>query len=103
MKYFSRTWFTVIFCLAYIPVFALDWPLLLYYPLVKRVEFTELAGNAGPAMHWYGFVASAALAGLIAGLFLKDRWIPNLLLEWLWLAPVAATAASLYLLKGFFL
>ncbi len=102
MKFISLPWFTVVFSLFYIVVFAYDLSLFLYYPLPGRFSLAPLGADAGPAMHWYGMMASAAVAGLAAGVVLRDRWIPAALLSWLWLAPLAAMLASAYLLRQFF-
>ena len=54
-------------------------------------------------MHWYGFLASAAIVGGIAGIVGRDRWIPRAVLPWLWLSPLASMIGSAILLRKFFL
>jgi hypothetical protein len=103
MPSLSRTWFTLIFCLSYIVFFALDWPLFLYYPQVKQLHLNAPAGDIGPSMHWYGLVASAAVAGTIAALLCKDSWFSMGLVKWLWVAPVAAMLGCSYFLRQFFM
>ena len=103
MTRFSRIWFTVAFSLSYIPIFAQDWPLFIYYPVSGRAHFNAVAEEPGPAMHWYGFLASAAIVGVIAGAAGRDRWIPKAALPWLWVAPLAAMGGSFILLRKFFL
>lgn len=99
---FSLPWFTVAFSVAYIFIFAMDLALFLYYPLVREFHLGEVKGAVGPAMHWYGLVASAAIAGIATGLFARDRWIPSALIPYLWLAPVSTLVASAFLLRHFF-
>jgi hypothetical protein len=103
MARFSPLWFTVAFSLAYVVVFVLDLTLFLYYPLTGEFHVEPVrAAAAGPAMHWCGLLASAAIVGLIAGLLAREHWIPPALQEWLWLAPALAMLATVYLLRQFF-
>lgn len=102
MKCLSLPWFTVGFCLAYPVVFARDWPLFLYYPQVQRFHWGSAAQDIGPAMHWYGLVATSALVGLILALVGRDAWFRPHLLHWLWLAPCIALLGALVLLRQFF-
>ncbi|TJY59527.1 hypothetical protein E4T66_14210 [Sinimarinibacterium sp. CAU 1509] len=103
MPRMSAAWFTVVFGLSYIAIFALDLALFLYYPLVRQFSFVPLIdASSGPAMHWYGLMASAGCAGLAASVCLRDRWIPEVLLQWLWIVPVSAMFASAFLLRQFF-
>lgn len=98
----SLPWFTVAFSVAYIVIFALDLALFFYYPLVKEFHFSEINGAAGPAMHWYGLLASAAIFGFIASLIARDRWIPRGLIRHLWIVPSLAVVASAFMLRHFF-
>lgn len=103
MKSMSLPGFTVVFNLAYVAFFALDLPLFLYYPLTRQFTLSPLDANiAGPSMHWYGLLASSAIAGLAAALILRDRWIPVGLLQKLWLAPILAMAVVAWQLRFFF-
>ena len=103
MKRISLPWFTLTFSLSYIVFFAMDLPLFLYYPLTKQFTLTAIdAAVAGPSMHWYGLLASSAIAGLIVAAILRDRWIPAGLLQSFWLAPILAMLAVAYQLRFFF-
>lgn len=100
---FAPAVFMVVFCVAYIGVFAADWPLFRYYPQHGDWAWGwhRLAG-AGVAMAWYGLMASAGVVALAAALLVPDasvlRWMGNRL----WLFPVAAMAACVLLLRQFF-
>jgi hypothetical protein len=103
MKRISLPWFSLTFSLSYIAFFVLDLPLFLYYPLTRQFTLSPLdAAVAGPAMHWYGLLASSAIAGLIAAIVLRERWIPGPLLQKLWLAPILAMFAVAWQLRFFF-
>lgn len=103
MKFLSRPWFTVGFCLAYPLVFARDWALFVYYPQSQRFHWGNAAQDVGPPMHWYGLVATAALVGLVVALVGRDAWLPPRLLRWFSLAPCIAMLGALILLRTFFL
>lgn len=103
MKRISFPWFTLTFSFSYIVFFIVDLPLFLYYPLTRQITLSPLAADvAGPAMHWYGLLASSAIAGLITALILRDRWVPAALLQKFWLAPILAMLAVAWQLRFFF-
>lgn len=102
MKALSRPWFTVGFCLVYPLVFAMDWPLFVYFPQVQRLHWGSTAHDIGPGMHWYGLVATSALAGLVLGVVCRSSWLGPRVTRWLWLAPVFAMLGAVVLLRHFF-
>ena len=58
-----------------------------------------------PAMYWYGWTGTAALGALAFGLIaasLPERWTRRFWSGWLWLAPLAAMGASVYLTLPWF-
>jgi amino acid permease len=62
-------------------------------------------GFAAPAMYWYGWVATAALAALMTGLIavaLPARWAKGVWPAIVWVAPVAAMIACVYLTLPWF-
>jgi hypothetical protein len=103
MKCISLPVFTVAFNLSYIVFFVLDLPLFFYYPQTRQFTLSPLdARIAGPSMHWYGLLASSAIAGLAVALIIRDRWIPVVLLQKLWLAPILAMTIVVWQLRFFF-
>jgi amino acid permease len=57
-------------------------------------------GFVAPAMYWYGWTATAAIGALTLGLiatFLPEQWTRRIWLGWLWLVPVSAMIACVYL------
>ena len=102
MPRFSNLWFTTVFSLSYVALFAFELPLFHYYPLTGELSWHALPEDSGPSMQWYGLVAGAALAGAIAAVALRDRHIPRMAARWLFAVPLAAMLASLYLLRWFF-
>ena len=102
MKRFSLPWFTLVFSLSYIFIFARDLPLFLYYPLTGEFHLSAVTTNMGPAMKWYGLLATTAVVSLAACLVLRERWIPAALMQKFWLAPCLAMLAVAYELRFFF-
>ena len=53
-----------------------------------------------PEMYWYGWAATAAVGALILGVvaaFLPDQWWRRFWPGWLWVTPVFAIIACVYL------
>jgi hypothetical protein len=90
-------------------VIALKFNLALFtvYPTVGVVLLGahHSSHTVGPSMHWYGMTATAALGALIFGVVatsLPDRWTHRVWSDWLWVAPVAAMIACVYLALPWF-
>lgn len=100
---FSAAAFAVAFCIAYVVVFALDFPLFRYWPLHGDWTWgrTPLK-DAGPAMAWYGLMANAGIAALLAAFIVPDAIATRLLRNRVWLFPIGAMAACVFLLRQFF-
>lgn len=98
----SGPWFTLVFSAAYAVVFVLDLPLFLYYPLEREFRVAEDAAMTGPAMHWYGLLATAGLVALLAAWLLPGRWLSPRARGLAWLAPVACMAVIAWGLRPFF-
>lgn len=96
--------FSVAYCVAYIVALSMDAPLFKYYPQSGQFSWgwRSLQG-VGPAMAWYGLMAYAAIAGLVAGVVDRDERLAGLLRNRLWLFLFAAMIGCLYLMKHFFL
>jgi len=117
----STSWFRR-FASAYGPAFAilyvialkLDLALFTVYPTIgvvllgthhSRDTVGPSMGSFLPAMHWYGWTATAALGALILSLvaaYLPDRWTHRVWSGSLWVAPLAAMIASVYLTLPWF-
>jgi hypothetical protein len=100
--------FAVTFAAVYAAVyyFAVDynWALFSYGPAVGEWTLFTHPASAGPTMYWYGWIATAALSGALAGLvacLLPMRVSRHLWSGLAWLVPVCAMAAFAYLLSGY--
>jgi hypothetical protein len=102
------------FAMFYVVALKLDLALFTVYPTISvvlpgthhsRDTVAPSMGSFLPAMHWYGWVATATLGALILGVVaasLPDRWTPRVWPGWLWVAPVAAMIACVYLTLPWF-
>ena len=95
--------FSVAYCIAYIVVLSLDLPLFKYFPQTGQFSWGSRGlQGVGPGMAWYGLMAYAAIAGVLAGLFDRNEKLAALLRNRLWLFVVAAMLGCVYLMKHFF-
>ena len=87
------------------PVYTLasyfDWPLLRYYPVAGRFSFVAETG-LGFAMLWYGWVATAILAGAAAAFLVPRRWSDRLPPDLCWMMLVASLLAAMIYEKRWF-
>ena len=85
------------FAFAYGAAFAILYAVALKLDLAL---FTVYPSHDGPPMHWYGWIATAALGALMAGLvaaLLPDRLTRWLWPGWSWVAAALAMIACVYL------
>jgi hypothetical protein len=93
--------FGSVFAVVYLFVLNYSWQLFTYYPAVRQ---WTLFGHpaSGPAMKWYGFLATSAVVAAVAGLIVSS--IPERLLNrvwWsglIWLLPIGCIIALGYLI-----
>jgi hypothetical protein len=77
-----------------------------YYPKLGTWRLWTQPGGAeiGPAMHWYGWMITAAAGAVVvslAALPLTRSWAPP---AWIgWAVPLATMVAFLYFLRDFFI
>jgi hypothetical protein len=97
--------FSAAFCCAYLWALTTHHPLFLYYPLHGdfRWGMQPLLNPqvSGPAMTWYGIVATAGFIAAVAALCIPRR-LSGALTAYLWLFPLAAMLGCAFLLRRFF-
>jgi hypothetical protein len=100
----SLVFFTIVYCVVYSIVLALDWPLFKYYPQTGAFTWgwTAHLENSGPSMAWYGLMATAGGIALAGALFVRDHVIAAAMRNYLWLFPLGALVISVYLMRIFF-
>ncbi len=97
--------FAAAFAVVYTLAFEFHWELFSYHPREGRFGWFQQASIAGgPVMHWYGAIATAALAGLAASaaaLPFTRTWKPP---HWIgWAVPLLLLVVWIWLLRVFFL
>ena len=99
------TAFSAAFCCAYLWALTTNHPLFLYYPLHGDFRWGTpplLTSQAsGPAMGWYGLVATAGLIAAVATVCVPRR-LSGALAPYVWLFPLAGMVACAFLLRRFF-
>lgn len=100
-RYFSLRIFSLMFGSVYTLAVIYNWPLFFYFPAVKQFSLHDLPlATFGPGMSWFGWIATAALAAILAAvifpLILPKRWIDQMPPRIFWLVPLAM------LIGGFF-
>lgn len=87
---------------AYTLAYYFDWPLFRFYPASWQFSITPLPDSAGPPILLYGWLLIAALAGVLASIFVPRALAARMPPDLLWLIPIAAIAAAfLYELRWF--
>jgi len=103
-KIFSLRSFGLVFALAYAAALIFKLPLFRYYPLLKEFSLSDIGGgNTGPAMTWYGWMATALIAAIIGGFVIPrslNEKIPGAVY---WLIPIIIFASGFYTEKTWFL
>jgi hypothetical protein len=101
--------FVITFAAAYaiLYVFAVMYNLALftYHPATE--EFYPLVKKAieGPAMYWYGWIATSAIGAFMAAAvasLVPIQWAKRLWSGWSWAVPLSVMLVFSYLLRGYF-
>jgi hypothetical protein len=100
------------FAVLYVLALARDLALITVYPTLGVILFgAQHAQDAAPSMgsipviYWFGWTATAALGALVFGCcaaLLPERWTRPIWSGWLWVAPVSAMVACVYLTLPWF-
>src|SRR5579862_9412677 len=95
--------FSIVATIVYALAYNFGWQLFRYYPLVYEFRLGPQPKEAGPAMMYYGWIATAAIAGLVAALVVPKSWAARLWSGWSWLVPLATVLFTLYYEKHWFI
>jgi hypothetical protein len=98
--------FAVVFAVVYVIAVEKNYALVTYHPEIYEFGLWTQPPREGPAMYWFGWMATSGIAGAAAGLLasllpqgLTRRLWPGLS----WLVPLGALVAFGYLLSDYFL
>jgi hypothetical protein len=98
--------FAVVFAVVYIVAVENNYALFTYHPALGEWAAGVEKPRDGPAMYWYGWLATSGLVAALAGLI--AAWLPagvaaRLWPGWAWVAPIGVMVTFCYLLRDFFL
>jgi hypothetical protein len=96
--------FAVVYTLTYSIAVWKNYALFTYHPAIYEWGWGVQKPKDGPAMYWYGWMASAAItaaaAGLVASLVPASRGLWRGLA---WVVPLCAILFFAWMLRGYFL
>lgn len=98
--------FAIVFTVVYVFAVEKNYALFTYHPAVNAFGAGVEEPKDGPAMYWYGWLATAGIVAFIAGVvasLLPVGLVRRLWPGWTWVVPVGVMAAFAYLLRNFFL
>ena len=100
--------FGIVFAVVYSLVYALavwkNYALFTYHPALNEFGIGVEKPKDGPAMYWYGWMATAGIAALVASA--AACLVPAARRLWsglAWLVPLGAMLFFAWLLRGYFL
>lgn len=101
--------FAVVFAVAFATLYLLsvenNWALFSYHPALGEFGFLVQKPKDGPAMYWYGWLATSALGAVVIAAIAAYLPIHATNRVWgslAWAVPLATMFAFAYILRGFF-
>jgi hypothetical protein len=98
--------FAVVYAVVYVIAVANNYALFTYHPAIYEFGAGTQAPKDGPAMYWYGWIATSGIAALVAGIiacWLPARLTKRLWSGWSWAIPLGVLVVFGYLLRNYFL
>lgn len=79
-------------------------PMFTYHPAIDQIDlgFAPARRDEGPAMYWYGWIATTTLGALVLGLaaaMLPERLSSKIPLSLAWIVPIVLLPVLIYSLK----
>ena len=95
--------FSLVSTVVYVLAYNFGWQAFRYYPLLNRVSLDPLpAKESGPAMMYYGWMATAAIAGLVVALIVPPKYAAKLPSAVAWVVPLLLVALVVGLVVSVF-
>ena len=98
--------FAVVYAVAYVIAVEQNYALFTYHPAIEEFGFLVEPPREGPAMYWYGWMATSGIVALAAGLIacsIPERLTQRLWSGWSWTIPLGVMLVFGYILRGYFL
>ena len=98
--------FAVVYTVAYVTAVYKNYALFTYHPVLGKVVWGVEKPIDGPAMYWYGWIATAAIAAIVAcaiAYAIPERVSSRVWSGLSWAAPVCVLCFFAYMLSGYFL
>jgi len=98
--------FTVVYALAYVIAVWKNYALFTYHPATGALGLGVEKPQDGPAMYWFGWMATAGIAAIGACLIawlVPERYAQRLGSGWSWIVPLGVLIFFANLLRGYFL
>lgn len=97
--------FAAVYAVMYVIAMEKNYALFTYHPALEKFGFLVQKPEEGPAMYWYGWIATAGIVALAAGLLacaIPERAQRRLWSGWAWTIPLSVIVVLGYLLRGYF-
>lgn len=98
--------FGIVFAVVYVIAVEKNYALFTYHPAIGSFGAGVQEGKDGPAMYWYGWLATSGIIALAAGAlasFLPASLARALKPGFTWAVAIIVMAAFVWLLRNFFL
>jgi hypothetical protein len=98
--------FAAVYAVVYVVAVEQNYALFTYHPALSEFELFVAAPKAGPAMYWYGWMATSAIVAFAVGVILS--FVPAAITKffrssWSWVIPMTVMLVFGYLLRDFFI
>jgi hypothetical protein len=98
--------FAVVYAVVYVIAVSQNYALFTYHPVPGTISMGVVKSYDGPAMYWYGWMATGAIgafgACLIACL-VPEHLAKRVSSAWSWVVPIGAIFLFAFLLRNYFL
>jgi|SRR5262245_32385623 len=101
--------FSIVFAVAFAILYLLsvenNWALFTYHPALEEFGFLVQKPKDGPAMYWYGWLATSFLGAVAIATVAACLPLHSATRFWgglAWAVPLATMFAFAYILRGFF-
>ena len=98
--------FAVVYAVVYVIAVWQNYALFTYHPVPGTITPGVVKSFDGPAMYWYGWIATGAVGALVACLIaclVPENLAKRVSSAWSWAVPLGVLFFFAYLLRNYFL